>query len=799
MEDVKIMKNMKEVLKESRKAKHKKPRGHNGTSNGTEPDDAISEILSAKWMFSSPPTASKVITEETSKKVNAFERMMTKKVEPLAQISPEVNGQKKKRKYARKPKYKKLEIDQFDEPRDENNEAKEVKTEDEVKGFENENEMRTEDVDLVEGILPRKRSRVNDMLISNSANKKKKTKLEKMLLDSNENAIVTPVKAMNERNGEEEVATPTYQSGRPKRSCAGNINYEFIISPDKVHKSPEPSQKRNARSKPSKKVDDVEDIYVIDDESPVRPKKLAPLFVKKLPKPAIDPVVKEARRKFLLLGLPEDLRNTIDKQRQFEEEILSNELIAFPSISHITQLRNEEESVIITESSWQKSLVKINASENEGNEENQHRLLKRGLLTDCFVENLVPAVTRGEIRLVEREPIDNVKKLVKELKDEFGDFPTNRCFKQLFKNYQKAIKEHQDSDYLSQGENDENLLFVDIFKPNRFDEFLVNTKPIKELQKFLLTWNNKEKSSDYDSDASCSQRSSTGLNNFIVLTGFHGCGKTSSVYALANDLNYQVIEINAGSRRSGKIMLQELSEATQSHRVKNKSVGKLFDVEADDNSQESKCDVRNGEKTIILIEDAELVFESDDGFVASLQQLINISKRPVILTTNNRNCQHLQKFIQQNEIVFENPTNSHHISRYLSLLCLVANYQINAVNIERLYALNKYDMRRTINEIEFFIRTKSSRTKSDDLMEFYQRPQLLHPQREQLKSLSSICFETSIASSYAAMFIERSNADDASCHQQHLMAEMADFFDERCNVVETQRDFPHGKQKLIER
>lgn len=804
MEDVKIMENMKEVLKKARRAKHKKPRSQ-GDVNGTEPDDAISEILNEKWMFSSPPMAPKTPTEETSlTKVNAFERMMTKKVEPLAQISPEMNGLKKKRKYVKKPKYKKLGVEilnQFDEPRDENNEDEDVKTEIEPEGLvirDLINEKLPEDVNPLEKSLPRKRSRVSDTLVSDSANKKKKTKLETLLLDSNENAIVPPVKA----DPEYEISTPTYQSGRPKRSCAGNINYELLISPDKVdkvRKSPELPQKRSTRSKPSKKADEFEEIHVIEDESPVRPKKLAPLFVKKVPKPAIDPAVKEARRNFLLLGLPEDLRNTIVNQRQFEDEILSNKLIAFPSISHITQLGNEEESGIITESFWQKSLVKINASEDEDDDENHQRPLKRGVLTDCCAGDFVPVIC-DKIRLAEREPVNDVKELVKAMKEEFCDFPANRCFKQLHKKHRKAMKEPQDSDYCSQGEIDGNFLFVDIFKPQKFDEFHVNVKPVRELQKFLLTWNEKQISTDYDSDETCSQRSSTGLNNFMVLTGYHGSGKTSSVYALANDLNYQVIEINAGSRRSGKIMLQELSEATQSHRVKNKS-GKLFSTfdEADENSQESNCGARYGAQTIILIEDAELVFDSDDGFAASLQQLINISKRPVILTTNNRHCQHLQKFIQQNEIMFESPTNSHHIARYLSLLCLAANYQIKAVTIEHLFALNGHDMRRTINEIEFFIRSRSSRTKVDDLMEFYQRPRRVRHQRDQRASLSSICFESSIASSFAAMSIERANDDDVPHHQQHLMLEMAEFFDERCNVVETQRDLALGKQKLIER
>lgn len=821
MEDVRIMENMKEVLKKTRKSKHRKSRSHQSVERSeTNGDDAISEILSKKWMFSSPPSARLMQTEqEVSTKLNAFEMMMSKKPEPLVQISPEVNGIKKKRKYTKKPKYNKLE----DEPdnkseelhHDENTEAQGT-TDSSANGmlrFLNKNSMLPENVPSEEKSVEkskktpkRKRHLTNDTpedapVIDNKS-KKRKTKVDKMLLDSNENSLETPLKVIPEP----EVETPTYQSGRPRRSCAGKISYEALLSPDKA-KLPENSEattQRSTRSNTTKQADNSFDTLVVDDDSPLRnrlPKKLAPVFVKKVPKPAIDPAVKEARRNFLLLGLPEDMRNSIDKQNQFEDEILSNELIAFPSISHVTQLKSEDDNDVITERLWQKSLVKIKAIETEPKEGIQQRLLTRGALTDCCPNDTVPVFR--EFCPVERQSIDDVSKLVKQMKEDFGNFPTNRCYKQLYWKHKNAKTEETDSDYMSEVDcaiNEDNSLFVDIFKPNKFDEFLVSVKPIQELRKFLLTWNDKEKSDEYDSDDSSSWQSK-GLNNYAVLTGLNGSGKTSSIYALANDLNYQVIEINAGSRRSGKKMLQDLSEATQSHRVRNKS-GKLLSTQEEASSQGFSSDASNGAKSIILIEDAELVFESDEGFAASIQQLINISKRPVILTTNNRNCQHLQKFIQHNEIMYQRPKNVNHIAKYLSLLCLAANYQINAVATEHLYALNGHDLRKTINEIEFFIRSESATATDGNLMKFYERPRREWLRKGRLnysnKTLSFVCFESSIISSFAAA-AKRAD-DNEDCYQQHhLTDEMAEFFAERCNVVEIQPDLAHGKQKIIER
>lgn len=817
MEDETIMKNMKEVLRKTRKAKHKKSRAAKSKNESDTNEDSISEILSKKWMFSCPPAE-----DVTSPKINAFERMMSKKTEPLAQISPEINGKPtiKKRKKTKKSKHIKDDADNDNVLNElapnENDKAQKtnISLANGMQRFLNGSNPAEADAgekkSAVDETTTRKRGRNTDtstQATDTKSSKKRKTKKEKMLLDSNENSIEAPI-----TEPQPEADTASYRESRPRRLCAGKVNYELLISPDK-NLSPDKKESNKKRSLRSRSIkvdsdDSMETLEVLDEDlsTPVKSKKqtkLAPLFVKKVPKPAIDPALIEARRNFLLSGLPEDLRNTIDKQKQLDDDILSNDLIAFPLISHVTQLRNEDgQETSDFKSSRVKFVIKVDDLEEDAKVPD----LSLKQFIDCNSDDLVQAVC-ALISPVDRKPLVDIKAIVKQIKIDFGDFATYRCYKQLHHKYQSANVQELDSDYMSEienGVNDENSLFVDIFKPSKFNEFLFLPNPAQELKKFLLTWSDKDKGDDYDSDDSGSRHSSRSMNNFAVLSGRNGTGKTTSVYALANDLNYKVIEINAGSRRSGKKMLQDLLEATQSHRVKNKS-GKLYSTQDEsDNSQESNFDAPNGAKSIILIEDAELAFESDDGFVSSLQQLINISKRPVILTTNNRSCPHLQKFIQHNEIMYDCPSSANQISKYLSLLCLAANYQINAVTIEHLYALNGHDLRKTINEIEFFIRSGNSRTNDGNLMEFYRRPRRAWLHGGQLnytnKSLSTVCFESSIVSGCAAVSVERANRDEISYQQHDLMHEMAEFLvGERCNLAENQRDLTHGKQKIIER
>lgn len=277
MEDEKIMKNMKEALKRTKKRgrKHK-----NHASNGSSSiDDELGDKLMKNWVFSSPPMGERsdskkdVKTDDTNNtKINAFDRLMSKRAEPLSPISPEVNGvkSKKPKKLKRHNSMKSNQDDEENNSMDNNSKS--------IKKFFNGITTNASPVD--ESEVTRKRNRITEIETpidtETEQNRRKKTRREKVELDSNENVDEIPTSID---------VLPT--STRPRRSCAGRINYGILLSPEKADVV--------NKSSPSLNVAVVE----IDDNSnsPKKSKKkLAPLFVKKVPKPVIDPAVKEARR-----------------------------------------------------------------------------------------------------------------------------------------------------------------------------------------------------------------------------------------------------------------------------------------------------------------------------------------------------------------------------------------------------------------------------------------------------------------------------------------------------------------------
>lgn len=100
------------------------------------------------------------------------------------------------------------------------------------------------------------------------------------------------------------------------------------------------------------------------------------------------------------------------------------------------------------------------------------------------------------------------------------------------------------------------------------------------------------------------------LVNCWALVGAPGCGKTSTVYALAEELGFEVLEVNASSKRSGATLRSTIEEATQS-----KHVGRA-----------------SGTMTIVLFEEVDQTFAEDAGFLSALVSLCEMTKRPIVMT-----------------------------------------------------------------------------------------------------------------------------------------------------------------------
>lgn len=112
-----------------------------------------------------------------------------------------------------------------------------------------------------------------------------------------------------------------------------------------------------------------------------------------------------------------------------------------------------------------------------------------------------------------------------------------------------------------------NAMWTEKYKAKSFEDIVGNTEAIKKFKLWLETWKTfsqeiifkkkrRNNSSSEFETTDCDSKDSIRLpDNTIILGGPCGSGKSAAVYAISNQLGFNVIELNASSKRTGKLEL----------------------------------------------------------------------------------------------------------------------------------------------------------------------------------------------------------------------------------------------------
>lgn len=502
---------------------------------------------------------------------------------------------------------------------------------------------------------------------------------------------------------EESSVTPS----RPRRSCAANVIYRDGETSPVSSKPRAPVSSGTPSTAPktilpaavsdlSPVIIDVED----SDRTPPPPaetsgQKLAPLFYKALAKPLVDPKVREARQSFLMSDLPDKLRQEMAKKRQVQDEADTRQLALFPEVCHVPLTSGEMYLEIYDE----QALFPRPSSPGPPDTPlpRTHSVLRPRTTSNDNESSPLPAM--AQLRSDYQK-----KQLVRHLKaDGDGKFPAYKFYKALAK---RATRDQVGA------------LFADKFRPTHSSEFVFNLGPVQELKEYLESFNAAAEGvgSSYETDDDDECSSSTDAfggggvpqRQTLVLHGSSSVGKTSAVYAIAHELNYNVIEINASSKRNGAKVLHALSEATQSHKVATKGA-------AEKSLSLSRKIVRRMEReeqrmSIIFIEDVDVIFAEDTGFLAALTQLMSLTKRPIILTTNNRDSPNLRKMFDASQsfrfLHFRRPTHAEDCLTYLHLVGIVQGCNFDPDYLRHLFEeVCRRDLRQGLLQLNFITLT----------------------------------------------------------------------------------------------
>jgi DNA polymerase III delta prime subunit len=252
----------------------------------------------------------------------------------------------------------------------------------------------------------------------------------------------------------------------------------------------------------------------------------------------------------------------------------------------------------------------------------------------------------------------------------------------------------------------------------------------------------------------------TRSNNVILLSGPHGCGKSATVYAVAKELDFEVFEMNSGSRRSGKDIQDRVGDMTANHLVNHKreAAPQQEALQANDNDTDSEridtaCqqDIDSGrqgtmmnffktnpatkvnpkpkpkpqkprpaavtavqssltklngppksqKQSLILFEEADILFEEDQQFWAHVTKLAANSKRPIVITCNDERQIPLHD-LPLAAVLRLHPAPVDLATDYLLVLAGREGHILERQAVTDLYKSKKHDLRGSIAELNFW-------------------------------------------------------------------------------------------------
>ncbi|KAG6611115.1 ATPase family AAA domain-containing protein 5 [Phytophthora cinnamomi] len=275
-------------------------------------------------------------------------------------------------------------------------------------------------------------------------------------------------------------------------------------------------------------------------------------------------------------------------------------------------------------------------------------------------------------------------------------------------------------------DREQNLSLVDRYLPVNASGLVGNRESLHTLSSWLSAWKvgggDRERLDcfeselftfeDHDSD---SEDEVGDLCRLFILEGESGSGKSAAVYACAEELGYEIIEINAAQNRSGKSIVELAGEATQSTRVlhvggkddkaKKKSKKKR---RRHSESRRSLDKPTAASLSLVLFEDVDLVFDEDKGFLNAVCSIAKHSKCPIVVTCAQlpdgfptkpgRLCRELRK------------PSMDEFATWMRLVAFIEGLQLAPTLIDALGKFFERDVRRSLHFLEANLPISDART-----------------------------------------------------------------------------------------
>ncbi|MFC1733166.1 replication factor C large subunit [candidate division KSB1 bacterium] len=186
--------------------------------------------------------------------------------------------------------------------------------------------------------------------------------------------------------------------------------------------------------------------------------------------------------------------------------------------------------------------------------------------------------------------------------------------------------------------------------------------------------------------------------NAVIIYGTVGCGKTSSVYAIAKDLNIEVIEVNASDFRNEAEIKSTVGAASRQMSLFSKG------------------------KVILVDEIDGLSGMKDRGGISALTKLLEKSAFPIVCTATDPFDKKFSTLRKKTEMIQFEPLNYTSIFNILKRICIEEKIKFSEDDLKTLARRAGGDARSAINDLQMIANSKRSLDKTD-LDELGQREQ----------------------------------------------------------------------------
>ena len=194
--------------------------------------------------------------------------------------------------------------------------------------------------------------------------------------------------------------------------------------------------------------------------------------------------------------------------------------------------------------------------------------------------------------------------------------------------------------------------FCEKYKPENLKEVFFDDETLRKLKLFVLE------------------------NKPVIISGATGVGKSCLVYALAKELNYEVIEFNASDTRNKSNVEEILKPAIKE--------GSLF-----------------GKGKIVLIDDVDAVSGTyDRGAIPGIISLLSESKNSIIMTTSDLHNNKISTLRKKCGIIDIGQPTLKQILSVLKTICEKEKIEYDDSVLKEIAISSRGDLRAAINDLQ---------------------------------------------------------------------------------------------------